>query len=98
MKVSYRWLQDYVECGDTPVTELADRLTMAGLEVEGLETRTYQFSDQIVVGEILEVHKHPQASELYVCQVNIGAESSISVVCGASNTKAHIVAGRSARR
>lgn len=90
MKVSYRWLQDYVECGDTPVTELADRLTMAGLEVEGLEKRTYQFSDQIVVGEILEVHKHPQASELYVCQVNIGAESSIRVVCGAPNTTAHI--------
>lgn len=90
MKVSYRWLQDYVKCGDTPVAEVADRLTMAGLEVEGLEEQTYQFSERIVVGEILDVQTHPEAAELYVCQVDIGETTPITIVCGAPNTAVHI--------
>lgn len=90
MKVSYRWLQDYVECDDIPVPELADRLTMAGLEVEGVEERRFRFSEQIVAGEILEVRKHPEASGLFVCQVDVGKDDPLPIVCGAPNTVPHI--------
>ena len=65
MKISCRWLQEYIDCKHVPISELADRLTMAGLEVEGIEELQYHIPDRVVVGEILDVQKHANASELY---------------------------------
>ena len=66
--------------------ELADKLTMAGVEVESYEPFGPQFSG-VVVGEILSVERHPGADKLTVCQVSDGV-SSLQVVCGAPNARA----------
>lgn len=86
MKISYRWLQDFVECGHVPVEKIADMLTMAGLEVEGEEHFSFAVPETVVVGEILQVESHPNASSLFVCQVNVGSASPSTIVCGAPNT------------
>ena len=88
MKVSYRWLRKYVAC-QISVKELAERLTMAGLEVDGVEF-LHSIPERVVVGEILEAHVHPDASALFACQVNVGEVVPLSIVCGAPNTKTGI--------
>lgn len=86
MKVSYRWLQDYI---DIPwsAQELANRLTMAGLEVESVERIAPDLS-QVYVGEVLEVTPHPNAA-LNVCQICIG-DKTLTIVCGAPNVRVGI--------
>lgn len=69
--------------------ELAHTLTMAGLEVEELKAVAPDFSG-IVVGEIKEAVQHPNADKLRVCQVDIGAQQLLEIVCGASNARAGI--------
>jgi len=88
MKISYHWLQQYVNC-QISADELAERLTMAGLEVEGQEERSYGIPEQVVVGEILEVQPHENASKLHVCQVDVGEHIPRTIVCGAPNTVPH---------
>ncbi len=68
-----------------PGRELADRLTMAGLEVESYEPFGPQFSG-VLVGEIMSVEKHPGADKLTVCTVSTGQER-VQVVCGAPNAR-----------
>ena len=83
MKFSENWLRTWVN----PVLsseELAHVLTMAGLEVEGLEVIAPVFNN-VVVGEVLEVVRHPNADRLNVCQVNVGEASPLTIVCGAAN-------------
>ncbi len=89
MKVSYRWLRKYVNC-QIPVAELAHRLTMAGLEVDGIEPLRYAIPEHVVVGEIIDVQPHPDASSLFVCHVLVGENAPRTIVCGAPNTKAHV--------
>lgn len=90
MKISYRWLQDYVACGHVPVEQLADMLTMAGLEVEGLETYAWAVPDTVVVGKILAAERHADAEKLFVCQVDVGQPEPATIVCGAPNTRAGV--------
>ena len=85
MKVSYNWLLDYVDIACS-VPELAEKMTMAGLEVEGIETAK-TVPDGVVVGEILERGKHPNADKLSVCRVFDG-EQELQIVCGAPNCDA----------
>jgi len=82
MKVSYKWLQDYIRIDLTPA-ELADRLTMAGLEVEEVKPLLNEFKG-IIVGRVRSVKKHPHADRLSVCVVNTGKED-LQVICGAAN-------------
>lgn len=82
MKLSYDWLADYVDISCGPEV-LADKLTMAGIEVEGIES-SCQIPDGIIVGEILERLPHPNADKLSVCKVNNGQEV-LQIVCGAPN-------------
>lgn len=84
MKVSYRWLKQYVNIDIDPA-ELADQLTMAGLAVEHVEFLNGGIKN-VVVGEILEIKEHPQADKLVICQVNVGKET-VQIVTGASNVK-----------
>lgn len=86
MKTSIRWLQNYI---DIPweAAELAERLTLAGLEVEGIE-RLGVLPPTVVVGEILERSAHPNADRLSVCTVGVGAAAPLQVVCGAPNCDA----------
>ncbi len=87
MKISTSWLREYV---DHPydVGALADALTMSGLEVEEI-IQTGINLDGIVVGQVLDVQPHPDADKLRVCQVTIGGDEPLSIVCGASNVAVH---------
>lgn len=82
MRVSYLWLRDIVETTLSP-REIAEVLTMAGLEVETLEPVGPEL-EGIFVGQVLEVKPHPNADKLTLCKVNIGGRSP-EVVCGAPN-------------
>ncbi len=85
MKFSENWLRTFV---NPPLAsrELADALTMSGVEVELVEPVAPAF-DKVVVAEVLEVQKHPGADHLTVCRVNAGG-APLQVVCGAPNVRA----------
>ena len=84
MKVSLSWLNDYVDI-DMPPSDLADALTMVGLEIESVSER-YRYLDTVFVGRIEEVQPHPNADKLRLCKVDTG-QRQISVVCGAPNAE-----------
>ncbi len=85
MKVSLNWLKDYISV-DLEPSVICEKLTMAGLEVDGLEQR-YQYLNDIVVAKVCEVKKHPNADKLSVCMVDTGQDQLIQIVCGAPNVK-----------
>ena len=87
MKVSLNWLKEYVPV-DMAVSDLADALTMAGLEVEAVEDR-YSHLETVVVGQVVEVLPHPNADRLKLCRVDDGT-GIVPVVCGAPNVKAGV--------
>lgn len=82
MKVSLSWLREYVPIA-METQELADALTMCGLEVEAVENR-YESLTNVVVSRILEVAPHPNADKLHLCKVDVG-DQVLSIVCGAPN-------------
>ena len=88
MKISVNWLRELVNVTLTPEA-LADLLTIAGLEVDEIEDRR-QWADGVVIGKIIDRQPHPNADKLSVCQVDIGAETPSTIVCGAPNAKADI--------
>ena len=88
MRVNLEWLSDWVELGDAEGVSAA--LTTSGLEVDSLE-RLAAVDRNIVVGEVLEVARHPNADRLSVCVVDDGA-SRHQVVCGAPNVRPGIKA------
>lgn len=83
MKFSEHWLRSFVDPA-VSTKELAQLLTMAGIEVESVEPVALPF-DKVVVGRILEVAKHPNADRLSLCRVDIGKGTPLSIVCGAPN-------------
>ena len=84
MKVSLKWLEQYVDI-DLPPAELADKLTMAGTEVKGWQVIGGSW-EGIVVGQIVAINPHPNADRLKLPAVDLGTEQQ-TVVCGASNLK-----------
>src|ERR1043166_1043299 len=84
MKVTVNWLKQYVEF-KWSAEELAERLTMLGLEVEGIEKIGGEF-EGIVVAQVASCDKHPNADKLSVCRVNDG-RTERQIVCGAHNFK-----------
>ncbi|AKU90534.1 phenylalanine--tRNA ligase subunit beta [Vulgatibacter incomptus] len=83
MRISYKWLADLVE--ELPdVSELADKLTHAGLEVEGLERQGEGLS-QVVVGQVLSKEPVAGSDKLNLCRVDVGGGDHLSIVCGAAN-------------
>ncbi len=88
MQFPESWLRQY--CNPNLTTQqLADTLTMAGLEVEELEPVAPAFSG-IVVGEIKDAVQHPDADRLRVCQVDVGGPELLNIVCGAPNARVGI--------
>ena len=85
MKVTLNWLKQYVDFNWSP-EELTERLTMLGLEVEGVQKISGAF-DGIVVAQVITRDKHPNADKLSVCRVNDGTGER-PIVCGAQNFKA----------
>lgn len=87
MKFSENWLRDLVAI-DAPRDVLVERLTMAGLEVEGVEA-IGEGLDGVVIAEILSAEPHPNADRLRVCRVSSGVDSKpVTIVCGAPNARA----------
>ena len=86
MKFSEAWLREWV---NPPVTteELADQLSMAGLEVDSIEPVAGAF-DGVVVGAVLACERHPDADKLNVCSVDAGQGEPLQIVCGAPNVAA----------
>ncbi len=84
MRVSLNWLKEYVEI-TVPVEELADKLTMAGFEVESIEN-TGSGWENVFVGQIIAVNPHPNADRLTLPTIDLGDEQA-TVVCGAPNLK-----------
>src|SRR5438105_14916074 len=84
MKVTLNWLKQYVDFNGSP-EELAERLTMLGLEVEGVQRLAGAF-DGIVVAQILTRDKVPGSDKLSVCKVNDG-KGERTIICGAQNHK-----------
>ena len=88
MQFPESWLREF--CNPSLTTQqLADTLTMAGLEVEDLQPVAPPFTG-IVVGEIKEAVQHPDADRLRVCQVDVGQGSLLNIVCGAPNARVGI--------
>jgi len=85
LKVTVNWLKEYVDFSLKP-DKLAHRLTMLGLEVEGVTQVVYNFTN-VVIGKITNIEKHPQKNQLTICQVDIGKEQ-FNLVCGAPNVRA----------
>jgi len=88
MKLSLNWLRDYIRISMNP-GELADRLTMAGFEVESVETVSPGFSG-VVVAKILSVRPHPNSETLSLCEVTTGG-APLPIVCGAPNVREGIL-------
>ena len=86
MQFSENWLRSMVDPKMTS-EELSHLLTMSGLEVEEVEPVAPPFSN-VVVAEVVEVAKHPNADRLNVCQVNVGTGELLNIVCGAPNVRA----------
>jgi len=84
MKISESWLREWTN-PDVSTEVLLDQLTMAGLEVEGVEGAG-SLLDKVVIGEIVSIVQHPDADKLRVCQVSNGTET-VAVVCGAPNAR-----------
>jgi phenylalanyl-tRNA synthetase beta chain len=86
MNISLNWLQDFIK-QPIALDELSHKLTMAGLEIEN----TYPYTsvegglEGLIIGQIVDCQKHPNADKLSLCKVNIGSEELLSIVCGAPN-------------
>jgi phenylalanyl-tRNA synthetase beta chain len=83
MRVPLSWLREIVEFDFTP-EQLAERLTLLGLEVKGIERRGTDWAN-VVVGELLAVEKHPRADRLSLTRVTTGEGEPLDIVCGATN-------------
>jgi phenylalanyl-tRNA synthetase beta chain len=88
MKISVNWLRELIDIAIAP-EELAETLTIAGLEVEELEDRR-QLANGVVIGKIVDRQPHPNADKLSVCQVDVGQSTPLNIVCGAPNAQADI--------
>ena len=84
MKFTLGWLKTHLDT-TAPVTEIADKLTAIGLELEGVEDRAARLA-KFVVGHVVEAKQHPDADRLRVCLVDTGKEK-LQVVCGAPNAR-----------
>ena len=86
MKFTFAWLRDHLET-DRPLSEIVDKLSMIGLEVEGVEDRAAALAS-FRVARVVSAEKHPDADRLRVCMVDYGAGEPVQVVCGAPNARA----------
>ena len=88
MNISTTWLREWVN-PDVSDEVLAEKLTMAGLEVDGIAPVAPPFDD-VVVGQVVSCEKHPDADKLSLCQVNIGQIENLQIICGASNVRQNL--------
>ncbi len=83
MNVTLNWLKNYIDF-DFSAHDLADRLTMLGIEVESVKELGAALQG-VVVGKVNSIRPHPNADKLVLCQVDIGGQDALQIVCGAPN-------------
>jgi len=86
VKVTWNWLNELIELGMS-VADVVERLTMAGLEVESVEAIGVELAS-VRCAEVVRVDPHPKADRLRVCDVRVGSDEIVKVVCGAPNVAA----------
>ncbi len=86
MKITQHWMREFAHVAAAP-SDLAKELTLAGLEVEAVTPVAPPFTG-VVVGEVLECGRHPDAEKLSLCQVTTDGENRLQIVCGAPNVRA----------
>ena len=85
MLISKKWLSQYMDISDLSIEEIADRITNAGLEVEGIDKGAK--ATNLVIGYVKSCVDHPDSDHLHVCQVDVGTDTR-QIVCGAPNVAA----------
>ena len=83
MKISYNWLKELVPT-QLDIEEFCAKLTMFGLEVEEVIQPGKEL-ENIVIGKVISVEQHPNADKLSLCQVEVGGDEPLSIICGAPN-------------
>ena len=78
MKISKKWLSQYMDLSDMSIEEIADKITSAGLEVEGIEKMSQ--GSNLVIGKVISCEDHPDSDHLHVCQVDLGDKIE-QIVC-----------------
>ncbi len=84
MNLPMSWLGDYTDISGVTPKEYADKMTMSGSKVEGVENLGKDI-DKVVVGKVLSCEDHPDSDHLHVCMVDVGEDEPIQIVCGAPN-------------
>lgn len=89
MKISYKWLKEYVDTDKTP-QELDNLLTFSGLEIEGVEkVETIKGGlEHVVIAQVLTCEAHPDSDHLHLTTVDVGGDTPLNIVCGAPNVAA----------
>ena len=90
MNVTLNWLKNYIDFEFSP-SELADRLTMLGVEVESIKQLGAEL-EGVVVGSVTSIRPHPNADKLVLCQVDTGETEELQIVCGAPNVREGMLA------
>ena len=90
MNVTLNWLKTYIDFEFSP-SELADRLTMLGIEVESIKQLGAEL-EGVVVGSVGSIKPHPNADKLVLCQVDVGETEELQIVCGAPNVREGMLA------
>lgn len=87
MKLPMSWLSDYTDIAGVSPKEYADKITMSGSKVEGVENLGADI-DKVVVGKVVSCEMHPDSDHLHVCMVDVGGDEPTQIVCGAPNVAA----------
>ena len=90
MNVTLNWLKTYIDFKFSP-SELADRLTMLGIEVESIKQLGADL-EGVVIGSVTAIRPHPNADKLVLCQVDVGETVELQIVCGAPNVREGMLA------
>ena len=85
MKITFDWLKDHLQTQNSE-SQLLNKLTEIGLEVEGIENISSGL-EKFIIAKIIKTKKHPNADRLKVCDVDIGNKIIVKVVCGAANAR-----------
>ncbi len=83
MNLSMKWLRDYVQTGDMSPRAYCEGMTMSGSKVEGYEIEGQEIQN-VVVGQVTAMERHPDSDHMWICQVNLGDET-VQIVTGAQN-------------
>ena len=84
MNLSMKWLKEFVTLDEMPIRDFTEAMTLSGSKVESYEVEGSEI-ENVVVGKVLSIEKHPDSDHLVICQLDTGSDASLQIVTGASN-------------